>query len=47
MKIMKTLNFEKTKDIFAGFILSNEEMINVRGGDADGDPIPVPPVIKI
>lgn len=47
MKIMKTLNFEKTENIFAGFILSNEEMINVRGGDADGNPIPVPPVIKI
>jgi hypothetical protein len=47
MTIMKTLNFEKTNDIFAGFILSNEEMINVRGGGGDGDPIPVPPVIKI
>lgn len=41
---MKTLDFEKTVDIFAEFALSNEEMINVRGGD--GDPT-VPPPVKI
>ena len=43
---MKTLNFEKTNDIFAEFALSNEEMINVRGG---GEPIvlPTPPIIRI
>ena len=43
---MKTLNFKKTEDIFAKFALSNEEMINVRGG-GEGEPIlkpPVPPV---
>jgi len=39
---MKTLDFEKTVDIFAEFALSNEEMINVRGGD--GDMVPPPPV---
>ncbi len=45
---MKTLDFEKTKDIFDGFTLTNEEMISVRGGDA-GEPItlPNPPQIKI
>lgn len=42
---MKTLDFEKTVDIFAEFALSNEEMINVRGGD--GDPILTPPPVKI
>jgi hypothetical protein len=44
---MKTLNFEKTNDIFAEFTLSNEEMINVRGGEGDPVVIPVPPTIKI
>jgi hypothetical protein len=43
---MKTQNFELTKDIFSAFELSNEEMINVRGGDPDGD-IPAPPPTKI
>jgi hypothetical protein len=37
---MKTLNF----DIFEIYQLTNEEMISVRGGDAnDGDPTPMPP----
>ncbi|MCX6327643.1 MAG: hypothetical protein NT144_13485 [Bacteroidia bacterium] len=40
---MKTLNFESTKNIFNEFALSNEEMIYVRGGDAEGDPIILPP----
>ncbi len=44
---MKTLNLEKTEDIFAGFTLTNEEMINVRGGEGDPITIPVPPTIKI
>jgi hypothetical protein len=44
---MKTLNFEKTNDIFAEFTLSDEEMINVRGGQGDPIIIPVPPIIKI
>lgn len=40
---MKTLNF----DNFEIYILTNEEMISVRGGN-DGDPLPVlpPPPIK-
>jgi len=43
---MKTLDFEKTVDIFAEFALSNDEMINVRGGD--GEILhPVPPPVKI
>ncbi len=44
---MKTLNFEKSVDIFAEFILSNEEMINVRGGDGDPIVLPLPPKILI
>jgi hypothetical protein len=40
---MKTLNFEKTKDIFAEFALSNDEMINVRGGSSQGTPTVLPP----
>jgi len=42
---MKTLDVEKTVDIFADFALSNEEMINVRGGD--GDHMLPPPPVKI
>ena len=30
---MKTLNFEKTNDIFSKFALTNLEMIKVRGGE--------------
>ncbi|MFA5819726.1 MAG: hypothetical protein WC854_10680 [Bacteroidales bacterium] len=44
---MKTLNFELTKDIFNEFALSNEEMIYVRGGDGEPQPIPTPPPIII
>jgi len=46
---MKTLNYEKTKEIFAEFALSDDEMIKVRGGDGEGNPIilPNPPPIKI
>ena len=46
---MKTQNFELIKNIFDVFELSNEEMINVRGGEAtpgNGD-IPVSPPTKI
>ena len=45
---MKTLNSNLTKDIFTEFALSNEEMIYVRGGENDNDPIiktTVPPII--
>lgn len=46
---MKTLKPELTKDTFNEFLLSNEEMIYVRGGDLEGDPIALPtnPPIKI
>jgi hypothetical protein len=41
---MKTLDLEKTKDIFAEFTLSSEEMISVRGGDGIPPTPPNPPV---
>jgi hypothetical protein len=46
-KIMKTLNFNLTTDIFNEFALSNEEMIYVRGGDGgEGEVLPTePPII--
>jgi hypothetical protein len=44
---MKTLNFDMTKSIFDEFALSNEEMINVRGGDLEPTPNPTKPPIKI
>jgi hypothetical protein len=46
---MKTLNFKETKDIFAEFVLSNEEMIYVRGGGDESEPILIlmPPTIRI
>ena len=44
---MKTLNFELAKDIFDEFALSNEEMIYVRGGDADPIIRPGEPPVKI
>jgi hypothetical protein len=44
---MKTLNFDLTKGIFDEFALSNEEMINVRGGEIDPTPMPMNPPIKI
>ena len=46
---MKTLNYKTTDEIFANFELTNNEMINVRGGSADGDPVILPtnPPIKI
>jgi hypothetical protein len=38
-----------TKDIFSTFALLNEEMINVRGGDGEGEPEvhPTPPPVMI
>jgi len=46
---MKTLNYEKTEDIFAEFVLSNDEMIKVRGGDGGLEPTILPslPPVKI
>jgi len=37
---MKTLNFEDVRE----FVLSNDEMLNVRGGNTD---IPIPPIIIV
>jgi len=42
---MKTLNSEKTKINLGEFALSNNEMINVRGGE--GDTTISPPTVKI
>jgi hypothetical protein len=39
---MKTLNF----DIFEVYQLTNEEMISVRGGDGDPNPLPPTPPIR-
>jgi hypothetical protein len=41
---MKNQTFELTKDIFTSFTLLNEEMINVRGGDGEGEPIVKPSI---
>jgi hypothetical protein len=42
---MNKVNIEVSKNIFTDFILSNEEMICVRGGDADEGPkTAVPPI---
>jgi len=43
---MKALNSELNLDIFSDFTLSNEEMIYVRGGDADPIIMPtMPPIV--
>jgi hypothetical protein len=44
---MKALNLELTNGIFEEFALTNEEMINVRGGETEPTPRPVSPPIKI
>ena len=44
---MKTLNLELAHDIFNEFALTNEEMINVRGGEIDPTPSPMVPPVKI
>jgi hypothetical protein len=44
---MKTLNLELAFDIFNEFALTNEEMISVRGGDADPIVLPSMPPIKV
>jgi hypothetical protein len=44
---MKTQNSENRKDLFEGFELTNEEMINVRGGDPGVGDYPTPPPTKI
>jgi hypothetical protein len=44
---MKTLNLNEIKSIFNEFVLSNEEMIKVHGGDADPTQPPAQPPVKI
>jgi hypothetical protein len=44
---MKALNLELTNCIFDEFALTNEEMINVRGGETDPLPRPGTPPVKI
>lgn len=44
---MKTLKPELTKDTFNEFLLLNEEMINVRGGDGEPIALPSNPPVKI
>ena len=44
---MKTLNFELTKGVFDEFALTNDEMINVRGGEIEPTPMPSLPPVKI
>jgi len=46
---MKTLKLEIVKEILREFVLSEEELICVRGGCMDGDPIvmPNPPPVKL
>jgi hypothetical protein len=43
---MKSMNFETSFDILAMFVLSNDEMISVRGGST-GEPTPTPPIPPI
>jgi len=40
------MNFETSFDILAMFVLSNDEMISVRGGST-GEPTPTPPIPPI
>lgn len=42
---MKTFNQEKFEN-FSEFLLSDEEMIHVRGGDNDGKGEEIPPVTE-
>lgn len=47
-KIMKTrtLNFDKTRNMFTEFALSTKEMINVRGGSGEHDELLPEPIVK-
>jgi hypothetical protein len=44
---MKTLNQEFTENIFSEFVLSNDEMIYVRGGESEPIVLPNPPPIRL
>jgi hypothetical protein len=46
-RIMKTLNFDLTNEMFDEFALTIDEMIHVRGGDIEPTPMPTVPPIKI
>jgi hypothetical protein len=47
LTIMEKLNLDLTTDIFKKFTLSNEEMINVRGGENEPIIKPNNPPIKL
>jgi hypothetical protein len=47
LTIMEKLNLDPTTDIFKKFTLSNEEMINVRGGESEPIIKPNIPPIKL
>ncbi len=44
---MKTLDSKETRNIFDEYLLSNDEMISVRGGEGDPQMPPMPPPVKI
>jgi hypothetical protein len=44
---MKTLNHELASDNFNEFALTNEEMINIRGGESDPIILPSMPPIRV
>lgn len=44
---MNSLTNDLTKDIFNAFELTNEDMINIRGGEGEPQPLPTYPPIKI
>jgi hypothetical protein len=44
---MKTFNSKLAMDIFSEFVLSNEEMISIRGGDDDSKGKPTTPPVNI
>ncbi|NLV17971.1 MAG: hypothetical protein GXY51_00585 [Bacteroidetes bacterium] len=42
----RTLNFDKTRNMFTEFALSTKEMINVRGGSGEHDELLPEPIVK-
>jgi len=44
---MKTLDTNETRNVFDEYLLTNEEMIFVRGGEGDPTMPPVNPPVKI
>jgi hypothetical protein len=45
--IMEKMSYEPMKEIFEKYVLSNDEMICVRGGDAEPIIKPTVPPVKI